>query len=258
MADKKLWAVLYTILAVGVASVTVTYIASERREADVFAEESQAIEETVDSTESESDYESDMPCVNPKAFKEFYESYSETAEDVGEESETSEEPVSTTEPSTEVVESTETAPETEVETIPEARSYSIGKDALNEDIVAMLFEALDRHNIGYWREGALVQCFQESQFCQYAVSDDGRDYGIMQFRAEYWADTSAQYGYEGADIYDMYVQFDIYATQMATRFNSGLSVDEAISRHKTSDEVTTVDWQYVWEVKRWLSDLQEH
>ena len=47
-----------------------------------------------------------------------------------------------------------------------------------------------------------------------------------------------------------------YASEMAARFNSGLSVDEAISRHMTSDFVSTINREYVSDVKRWLSEME--
>lgn len=137
------------------------------------------------------------------------------------------------------------------------RTWIVNGEQIDRQITDALAEALERHDIGYWIEGSLAQIYQESHAQKYAVSKDGRDHGILQYRAQYWGDVSAQYGYTGADIYDVYVQFDIYAAQMAARFNGGLSVDEAISRHNTSDCVTTVNWEYVSQVKQWIGSIHE-
>jgi hypothetical protein len=61
----------------------------------------------------------------------------------------------------------------------------------------------------------------------------------------------------GGDIFSIDEQVERYASDMSARFNSGLSVDEAISRHNTSDHVSEVNWEYVAQVKQHLENLRE-
>ena len=70
---------------------------------------------------------------------------------------------------------------------------------------------------------------------------------MYQYRSTYW---------NGGDIFDVDAQIERYASDMAARFNIGLSVDEAISRHNTSDHVEAVNWEYVEQVKQWLPTMK--
>ena len=91
--------------------------------------------------------------------------------------------------------------------------------------------------------------FQESHGQQYAVNpNNGIDCGLYQYRITYWT--------EPEDIFDVDAQLRRYASDMAARFNSGLTVDEAISRHNTSDSVAAVNWEYVGQVKQWLGQME--
>lgn len=187
--------------------------------------------------------------------------FGETKKVVNCEQETSEESETATD---EILPKGEETAESDVESVPnevgtevetEAKSvYMVNGELVDPTIQQMLYDALERHNISYWLEGALAQIYQESHFQQYIVSNDGRDYGILQYRAEFWDEVSSQYGHVGADIYDMYVQFDIYAAQMSKRFNSGMSVADAVSRHKTSD-YGGYDAQYYAEVSQWFGKV---
>ena len=273
---EKVSVVLCSVLAVVLIVECVDVLTQKNR---VYASPDDVDEYfTVQETEASETAEfepSGMPCENREQFEAWYEDYCETAEGMGDEQETGEEveDVSNGEASNLREEArevragesyfvgsvSETTPEAEEQGDQTgARFYSVNSTEIDQEITDALMDALERHGISYWIEGAIAQCYQESRFNRWAVSKDGRDYGILQYRAQYWGDTLARYGYSGADIYDMHVQFDIYATQMAARFNAGLSVDEAISRHKTSDDVPVMDWQYVSEVKQWLNEIQEY
>ncbi|MBQ6679576.1 MAG: hypothetical protein IJM76_06085 [Lachnospiraceae bacterium] len=133
--------------------------------------------------------------------------------------------------------------------------YAVGDEVLPEWIQDYAYKALDRRGISWWYPYFIVQAFQESSFNLRAVSSDGLDYGLLQYRAMYWGDVSAKHGYPGADIYDPYVQIEIYADQVRDRLNKGLAVEEVISRHKTSDYAPYYDSYYVSCVTRHLRAL---
>ena len=128
--------------------------------------------------------------------------------------------------------------------------YRIDGELIDEEIQVRLFEALDSEGISYWYEGALCQMFQESHGYQYAENRNGLDKGLFQYRITYW-------NWNDGDIFDIDAQLHRYAHEMSARFNAGLTVDQAISRHITSDYCTTIDKVYVQQVKQWLDKMEE-
>ena len=166
--------------------------------------------------------DSAMPCDNPEAFAAWYEEYQRKAN------------------TSNTLESLEA---------PEIPIYRIAGEDVDEDLQFALYEALAAEGIEYWYEGALAQMFQESHGKRYAENPNGLDKGVMQFRITYW-------NWSDGDIFDVNAQFRRYAREMASRFGTGLSVDEAISRHKTSDYCTAIDWTYVGHVKQWLNQME--
>ena len=123
--------------------------------------------------------------------------------------------------------------------------YRINGDEISPELQRLLFHYLEEAGIEYWYEGALAQMYQESHCQQYAENPNGLDKGIYQYRITYW-------NWSEGDIFDVDAQIRKYAAETAARFNAGLSVDEAISRHKTSDYCTAVDSLYVSHVRQWL------
>lgn len=196
------------------------------------------------------DANSAMPCVDGESFKKWMETYEQTASEEVEVSEreesSSEVPVNETR-----CEVSEEETETVQETVPHtAKVFSVNGETLNPELQALLYDALDRHGISYFFELACVQCYQESHFNVWAENPNGRDKGILQYRLQYW-------DWNRGDIFDPAAQFELYAEQMAARLNAGLSADECISRHNTSDFVTAVNWEYVGQVKQHLANLRE-
>lgn len=132
---------------------------------------------------------------------------------------------------------------------PDIQIYRIAGESIDAELQRLLYHYLSEAGIEYWYTGALAQMFQESHCRQYAENPNGLDKGIYQFRTTYW-------NWSDGDIFDVDAQIRRYVSEMAARFNAGLSMDEAISRHKTSDYVTTVDWTYVSHVKQWLNQME--
>lgn len=193
---------------------------------------------------------SGMPCENRKQFERWYANYEQTASEEMEVSEleesSSEVPVNETR-----CEVSEEETETVQEAVPHtAKVFAVNGETLNPELQALLYDALDRHGIGYFFEIACVQCYQESHFNVWAENPNGRDKGILQYRLQYW-------DWNRGDIFDPAAQFELYAEQMAARLNAGLSAEECISRHNTSDFVTAVNWEYVGQVKQHLANLRE-
>lgn len=183
-----------------------------------------------------------MPCDDPENFKRWMETYEQEQETC--EQETEPEPEPTTVPTDEckVTTGTDETPVT---------FYSVNGETLNPELAQKLHDALEKYSIGYFWEIALAQCYQESHFNVYAVNPNNLiDSGILQYRATYW-------DWNRGDIFSVDAQFELYAEQMANRLNAGLSADECISRHKTSDFSTAVDWEYVGQVKQWLGTIRE-
>lgn len=97
---------------------------------------------------------------------------------------------------------------------------------LNQDIANYLYEKLCENNIGWFMPYAVCIAFQESGFNPNAVSPDGKDRGLFQYRITYW---------DNGDIFNPYHQVDIFVSQMSNRANLGLTIEEMISRHNMSD-----------------------
>lgn len=138
----------------------------------------------------------------------------------------------------------------EAETAPEIPIYRIAGELIDPDIQRTIYKALEAENLTDWYTGALAQCFQESHGDRFAINpNNGLDMGLFQFRVTFW-------NWDLGDIFDAETQCKLYAKQMAERFGNGLTVDQAISRHKTSDYCTQVDWEYVSHCKQWLNQME--
>lgn len=108
----------------------------------------------------------------------------------------------------------------------------------------ILKASLEGAGIGWWYPYACAQIEQESHWDPWAENPNGQDKGLLQFRLCYWT--------EPEDIFDVNAQIRKYTQQVAARINAGLSVEEIISRHITSDYVTEINWEYVNAVLQWL------
>ena len=138
----------------------------------------------------------------------------------------------------------ETEPEPETEYFP---IYEVDGERMDLDLQRFLYEELKSQGIEWWMPYAILTCYQESGFDIYDITN-GVDMGLLQYRVTYWDERAARYGYPGADIFNPYVQIYIYVRQTAERLNSGCSIESAISRHKTSDHVTALDYTYISQV----------
>lgn len=239
--------------------VAVAIVLTLTHEKACFAASAPSVEEiTVETAEAleraEFDDLSAMPCIDPEGFRKWYEEYQgETQEEINEPETTEEARPDDSGTADEAFRAEEpgTVPETAAAEVESAGPviYRIAGETIEESIQVRLYQHLQEAGIPYWYEGALCQMFQESHGQQYAVNpNNGIDCGLYQYRSTYWT--------EPTDIFDVDAQLRRYASDMAARFNSGLSVDEAISRHNTSDSVAAVNWEYVAQVKQWLGQME--
>lgn len=134
--------------------------------------------------------------------------------------------------------------------------YRIAGDLIPEEIQTELRNALAAEGIEEWFSGALAQVYQESHGNPWAENPNGLDKGLLQYRITYWPATAAAYGEPGADIFDWRAQVRVYARQTAARISAGLSPDELISRHKTSDDCPALDPAYIQQVRQWLPKME--
>lgn len=134
--------------------------------------------------------------------------------------------------------------------------YRIAGDLIPEEIQTELRNALAAEGIEEWFTGGLAQVYQESHGDPFAQNPNGLDKGLLQYRITYWPATAAAYGEPGADIFDWRAQVRVYARQTAARISAGLSVDEIISRHKTSDDCPALDQAYIQQVRQWLPKME--
>lgn len=134
--------------------------------------------------------------------------------------------------------------------------YRIAGDVIPEEIQLALYEALQAEGIEDWFTGSLAVIYQESHGNPWAENPNGLDKGLLQYRTTYWPATAAANGEAGADIFDWQAQLRVYARQTARRINAGLSTDELISRHKTSDDSPALDPAYIRQVRQWLPTLE--
>lgn len=195
------------------------------------------------------EYISGMPCENPEQFERWYETYEQKT---AEESEPDEVPKTREETAESDVESVPSEVGTKVETKTEGRTiYTVNGELIDPIIQQKLYDALERYGIDYWYEAALAQMYQESGGNPTIVNSSNRiDTGLFQYREPFW-------DYSRGDIFDPEAQIELYVEETAARINAGLTVDEVISRHFTSDYVTEVDWEYVQQVKQWLPTLKK-
>lgn len=185
--------------------------------------------------------DSGMPCINPEQFERWYETYEPQPQ-------TEEEESSQWVVVAETAESEQEVREIGVGTV-ETVLYSVNGETLNPDIQAYLYQRLADHGIEWFMPYAIMIAYQESHFDQYDVSDDGKDYGLLQFRAEFW-------DWNRGDIFDPYAQIDVFAENMANRANMGLDVYEMISRHMQSDW-GSYNHEYVSDVLSHETNLRE-
>ena len=145
---------------------------------------------------------------------------------------------------------TQTTTEVEVSTNSEdAPIYSVNGEVLNPDLQGYLYQRLSEQGCEFFFRYAILICYQESHFNCTAVNPvNHEDMGLFQFKSRYW-------DWSRGDIFDPYVQIDVFVENMANRANMGLDVYEMISRHNVSD-FGSYNSEYVREVMQHEGNLR--
>ncbi len=108
------------------------------------------------------------------------------------------------------------------------KAYRIHGVTPSLDWQKALYNELNAKGIAWYMPYAMCQIWQESCWNQW--SDNGRDFGICQMKGIYWADRAAYYGVPGADIWNVYAQFHVYAGMMnGYLVATGYNVSKALS-----------------------------
>lgn len=125
---------------------------------------------------------------------------------------------------------------TTVETAPETQAtQTVAQSSVTPQ--DKLLTALRNAGIEWWWPYAYAQVTQESRWNPLAENINGLDKGLFQYRIIYWT--------EPESIFDVDAQIRKYVSQVSARIAAGLSIEEIISRHLTSDYVTEINWEYV-------------
>ena len=235
MKEKTIYRICLPMMAAAAIFTVTVAIHDRSAKSAVYAAPAELVDNFTVETEkapgkANFDVQSAMPCVDRERFEEWYAEYTldaVAAQPVAADDNTENE---AEEPETEVA---KTAP-----------IYRIDGSVIDPEIQRTLWEHLNAAGIGYWYEGALAQMYQESSGNPWAENPNGLDKGLYQYRTTYW--------HEPEDIFDMDAQIRRYTREVAARINAGLTTDEIISRHYTSDEVTEVNQKYVQDVRQWL------
>ena len=111
---------------------------------------------------------------------------------------------------------------------------------------------LHAYGIDWFLPYAVATMFQESRCNPNAENANGLDKGLLQYRITYWPSVCREHGFDpNTSIFDWRVQIAIYAADAARRLHSGLSVEETVSRHNTSD-YGAYNPVYVAQVMQWV------
>lgn len=108
---------------------------------------------------------------------------------------------------------------------------------VGQSIPELLARTLSEMGIDWWTPYAIAQMMLESGGNPYAENPNGLDKGLFQYRITYWTQPES--------IFDAGAQIRLYCSQVYARICAGLSVEEIISRHYTSDYITEINWEYV-------------
>lgn len=133
--------------------------------------------------------------------------------------------------------------------------YKVDGIIIDENLQTYLMLCLRDLGHEEFYEFALCQIYQESRGDVNAVNPNGKDKGILQFREIYWDEYRENEGLHTAAVMDPFAQIYVYTRVMARRLDGGLPVNEAISRHYTSD-YGSYNEKYVADVMQWFDTLE--
>lgn len=119
----------------------------------------------------------------------------------------------------------------------ETEPETVVDEQVGQNVYELIAAELNVYGVGWWYPYAVAQMMAESGGDPYAENPNGLDKGLFQYRVTYWT--------EPESIFDVRAQIRRYVREVTARINAGLSIEEIISRHYTSDWVTEINWEYV-------------
>lgn len=132
--------------------------------------------------------------------------------------------------------------------------YTVNGAMLPEYLQAYLYERLSQFGIAWFYRYALCQIYQESRFDPAAVSFDGKDHGLCQFRERFFADYASQAGLYTWDINNPIDQLYVYTWLMARNLSAtNGDIGWALSMYYMGEAIYCE--RYVADVLQWESTM---
>ena len=133
--------------------------------------------------------------------------------------------------------------------------YTVDGAMLPEYLQAYLYERLSQYGITWFYHYALCQIYQESRFDPAAVSYDGKDHGLCQFRERFFADYATQAGLYTWDINNPIDQLYVYTWLMARNLSAtNGDIGWALSMYYMGEAIYCE--RYVADVLQWESTVR--
>lgn len=135
--------------------------------------------------------------------------------------------------------------------------YSVNGEILNPDLQRYLYSRLQEFNCEWFFRFSLCQIFQESQYDAHAISDDGEDMGLCQFKARYFPSVAQEAGLVEYDIMNPIDSIYVYTWLMCKYLNE-TEGDVAMSLSLYfSGYGGEYAFDYVRDVTRWFDTVEE-
>ena len=152
----------------------------------------------------------------------------------------------------ETVEETEAAVPADLKEKP---LYTVNGVMLSEECQEYLYGQLEKYETEWFFPYALCELYQESRFNPNAVSYNGLDKGIAQFREIYFPEFAEASGLVEYDIFNVIDSLYVYAFTISKYLNETGSIELALSRYYLGEYGYSE--QYVSDVLQWEGTLKE-
>lgn len=135
--------------------------------------------------------------------------------------------------------------------------YTVNGFELGRDLQRYLYDRLGEFGCEWFFRYALCQIFQESQYDDHAISDDGEDMGLCQFKARYFPSVAQEAGLVEYDIMNPIDSIYVYTWLMCKYLNE-TEGDVAMSLSLYfSGYGGEYAFDYVRDVTRWFDTVEE-
>ena len=133
--------------------------------------------------------------------------------------------------------------------------YTVNGSMLTEYLQAYLYERLSFFGITWFYQISLCQIYQESRYNTAAVSYDGKDRGLCQFRERFFPDYATESGLYEWDILNPIDQLWVYTYLMQKYLKlTGNDIGLALSYYYMGEPI--YNERYVSDVIQWLGTVE--